>query len=361
MIDSVKIEGFKRFKHQTFDLKRLAVLTGLNGSGKTSVIQAILLAREALLTKDDTISLNGPFGLQLGTFDDVLNSASSEKFSIELREVDNHFGARFSQPEKSAKEFYVQSAKFGTPSQNFAMAGRMFQYLGAERIGPRLTSHLTAIPHEQLNIGPIGENAAQLIEALGAQQVIAERQFVQRDAITLLKAETEAWLSALTRPIQIDTETYPGTPIVTLKYRTEVDWLRPTNMGFGVTYALPIVVAALTAEPGGILVIENPEAHLAPSGQTQVGIFLTKIAASGVQVILETHSDHVLNGIRRAIGELGLLDFTDAIIHFFDFSTDGHTLTFTPTGGVSHWPPGFFDQFQIDVAALTRIRRKGAS
>ena len=360
MIDSVKIEGFKRFKHQTFELRRLTILTGLNGSGKTSVIQAVLLAREALLTKDDTIPLNGPFGLQLGTFDDVLNGESSDSFSVELGAQANTFGANFSQPEKSPQEFYVHSAKFGTPSQDFALAGRMFQYLGAERIGPRLTSPVTPVPHHALNIGPIGENAAQLIEVLGTHQIGAGRQFVTSDKATLLKAETEAWLSALTRPIQIDTETYPGTPIVTLKYRTDVDWLRPTNMGFGVTYALPIVVAALTSEVGGILLIENPEAHLAPSGQTQVGIFLTKIAASGVQVILETHSDHVLNGIRRAIGELRLLDSSEAIIHFFDSSPDGHILTFTPSGGISHWPKGFFDQFQIDVTALTRIR-KGAT
>jgi predicted ATPase len=88
---------------------------------------------------------------------------------------------------------------------------------------------------------------------------------------------------------------------------------------------------------------------------------LTKIAASGVHIIHETHSDHVLNGIRRAIGEQLLLDANDAIIHFFDTSLEHHTLSFTPTGGISHWPSGFFDQFQIDISALTRLRRKGAS
>jgi predicted ATPase len=360
MINSVKIEGFKRFKSKSFDLRRLSILAGRNGSGKTSIIQAILLAREALLSKEETISLNGPFGLQLGTFDDVANKGATEGFSVEVREGSSAFGARFSQPEKPAQQFYVHSLKLGTPSETFARAGRAFQYLGAERIGPRLTSTISAVPQQFLNIGPIGENAAQILDSLGALPVLEGRQFDSSSDVALLKDQTEAWLSALTRPIQIDTETYPYTPIVTLKYRTDIDWLSPTNMGFGVTYALPIVVAALTTEQDGLLIVENPEAHLAPSGQTQVGIFLTKIAASGVQVLLETHSDHVINGIRRAIGELNLLASDDAIIHFLDSSTESEALTFTASGGISHWPQGFFDQYQIDVATLTRIRRKGA-
>ncbi|MCS3896281.1 putative ATPase [Bradyrhizobium japonicum USDA 38] len=357
MIDLVKIDGFKRFEQGSFELRRLSVLTGLNGSGKTSVIQAILLAREAFLSSESTISLNGPFGLNLGTFEDVLNKAASDEFTLTLEEKGQAYGAVFSRPEKISESFYVRCDGFGIQAEALAHSGRSFQYLGAERIGPRLTSNVTPVPHNTLNIGPIGENAAQLVDILGQSAVDDARRFSQETATGLLKSETEAWLSALTRPIQIDTETYPGAPLVSLKYRTDIDWIRPTNMGFGVSYALPIVVAGLTTDTGGILIIENPEAHLAPSGQTQAGFFLAKIAASGVQVILETHSDHVLNGIRRAIGEKKMLDPELAVIHFFDSSTTTHKLEFTATGGISHWPTGFFDQFQIDVAALTRVRR----
>ncbi|NEV76643.1 DUF3696 domain-containing protein [Rhodopseudomonas sp. BR0C11] len=360
MINAATIEGFKRFRSNRFELRNLSVLAGRNGSGKTSLIQAFLLAREAFRSTTDTISLNGPFGLQLGTFDDVANGEASEGFSVTLRDGDSWFGAKFSQPDKSAQQFYVHSQKFGVPSDNFAREGRAFQYLGAERIGPRLTSTIMALPHHSLNVGATGENAAQMIDSLGANPIPLARQFHPNKNVALLKDQTEAWLSAITRPIQIDTETFPYTPIVTLKYRTDLDWLSPTNMGFGVTYALPIVVAALSADQDGLLIVENPEAHLAPAGQTQIGIFLTKIAASGVQVIVETHSDHVINGIRRAIGEMQCLKSSDAIIHFLDGSDHIEVLEFTATGGISHWPKGFFDQFQIDVAALTRIRRKGA-
>lgn len=92
-----------------------------------------------------------------------------------------------------------------------------------------------------------------------------------------------------------------------------------------------------------------------------MGMFLAQLATDGVQVVLETHSDHVLNGIRRAIGEKRALHHGDALVHFFDMEAELEPtiteLRFTAVGGLSEWPPRFFDQFQLDVAALTQVRR----
>jgi predicted ATPase len=96
-----------------------------------------------------------------------------------------------------------------------------------------------------------------------------------------------------------------------------------------------------------------------------MGHFLAVLAGSGVQVVVETHSDHVVNGIRRAIGEFKVLPYSDAVIHFFDAAADGSPQVFelrvTPTGSISAWPPRFFDQYQIDVAALSKVRRSTSS
>jgi predicted ATPase len=92
-----------------------------------------------------------------------------------------------------------------------------------------------------------------------------------------------------------------------------------------------------------------------------MGVFLAWLASRGVQIVVETHSDHVLNGIRRAIGEFKYLDNDKAVVHFFESdeveTPHVHELSFTPYGGVSHWPRGFFDQYQIDIASLGQIRR----
>jgi len=101
---------------------------------------------------------------------------------------------------------------------------------------------------------------------------------------------------------------------------------------------------------------------LHPAGQSRMGVFLAWLSSKGVQVVVETHSDHVLNGMRRAIGEHDFLSPEDAVVHFFDGEDDAiQELHFTDRGSISHWPKGFFDQYQIDVMALGRLRRSERS
>ena len=110
----------------------------------------------------------------------------------------------------------------------------------------------------------------------------------------------------------------PRANAVTLGIRasSDTDFHRPVHAGFGLTQVLPIVVAALSANDGDLLLIENPEVHLHPAGQAAVGEFLAEIASAGVQVLIETHSDHVLNGVRRAV-KGGMLTSDHVALHFF--------------------------------------------
>ena len=145
---------------------------------------------------------------------------------------------------------------------------------------------------------------------------------------------------------------------MTLGIRTskDVDFHRPTHTGFGITQVLPIVVAALSARRNDLLLIENPEVHLHPAGQALMGEFLAEIADAGVQVILETHSDHVLNGVRRAVKNKTLPP-DDVALHFFrprqDAEREGLPQVQSPLidgeGNIDDWPEGFFDQFDKDM------------
>jgi hypothetical protein len=78
------LEGFKRFRSNNFALRPLTVLAGMNGTGKTSVIHALLFAREASRQKLGIVELNGPYGLELGTFEDVANYEAGDHFEIAL-------------------------------------------------------------------------------------------------------------------------------------------------------------------------------------------------------------------------------------------------------------------------------------
>ena len=132
-------------------------------------------------------------------------------------------------------------------------------------------------------------------------------------------------------------------------------------MGFGFSYALPIVVAGLLVPVGGLLVVENPEAHLHPAGQSRLGRFLGRVAGSGAQVVVETHSDHVVNGIRLAVVDDEAVAPTDVVLHFFGEGDGGEptTIELTGNGGLTEWPAGFFDQIEQDLGRLARARRRG--
>jgi predicted ATPase len=116
------------------------------------------------------------------------------------------------------------------------------------------------------------------------------------------------------------------------------------------------VVACLSAKKGGILLIENPEAHLHPQGQTSLGRLLGCCVQDGIQVIVETHSDHLLNGVRLAVKK-GELPSGDVAIHFFTRSVEKGDVTvdspkISNTGRLSSWPSGFFDEWDKSLDQL---------
>jgi len=133
----------------------------------------------------------------------------------------------------------------------------------------------------------------------------------------------------------------------------------PANIGYGLTYVFPILVAGLLSKKGQVLIIDSPEAHLHPMGQSKIGYFLAVMAAAGVQVIVETHSDHVLNGVRLAVSKHSISN-DDVAIHFFSPSqsaSDPSSVVTSPLidiqGNLSEWPEGFFDQSDKDLATLS--------
>jgi predicted ATPase len=138
--------------------------------------------------------------------------------------------------------------------------------------------------------------------------------------------------------------------------------LRPTSVGFGLSYTLPVVVALLATPPGGLVLIENPEAHLHPRGQMAMGELIARAASAGVQVLVETHSDHVLNGLRLAVKD-GLVAHGDVALHFFrrterqekGVARIRHVVdspTLDADGRIDVWPEGFFDQYDLALGRL---------
>ena len=369
MISEWRVNGFKRIESGAFSLAPLTILAGLNGSGKTSLIQSMLLVKEATSTLIRAVPLNGPFGLELGTASEVLNWKC--RSPINGRVIDSGRGASdwsFGVPDDDdALYLNVMPGQLLNGPFAFDADARSFTYLSADRFGPRSISEAIALPDEELQIGVRGDHCAHVLSVLG-DRVLSDSGRAHPDSSTngpgLLKYEVEKWLSEVSRPVELTGRRLERSMVCELRFRAPGgEWVLAPNMGFGLSFALPVILGGLISSPDGILIVENPEAHLHPAGQSRIGVFLAWLASKGVQVVIETHSDHVVNGVRRAIAEFSYLKPQDALIQYF--SDDAHggpcivqELTFTQSGSLSDWPRGFLDQYQIDISSLGRIRHR---
>ncbi|MEU9884963.1 DUF3696 domain-containing protein [Sphaerisporangium sp. NPDC051011] len=366
MIRSLDITHFKCFREASFTMRPLTVLTGVNGGGKSTVLQSLLTARLAATSPGRTIRLNGPFGLALGEARDVLHWAAPEpEIGVQLGgPAGEQWEYRFSLPEEEhALHLDVRHAPSGqVPGIGNSPAG--FTYLCAERLGPRDTLSISAEDPDEIGVGVQGEFTAQVLALRETRAVSARR--VVREALRHPEAgspqprfQAQAWASDVIRPIRITAQLAVGIMASTIRFE-ESDYdreqVRPANSGFGVSYALPIIVAGLLTEPGDMFLVENPEAHLHPAGQSKLGRFLALVAGSGVHVVVETHSDHVLNGARLAVAQDRSLPAADMIVHYFDHDQT-LPIQVNDRGELDHWPAGFFDQIESDLGRLARARR----
>jgi predicted ATPase len=123
-----------------------------------------------------------------------------------------------------------------------------------------------------------------------------------------------------------------------------------TNVGVGVSQVLPIVVMCLTAPKGTTLIFEQPELHLHPKMQTKLAEFFMAIANSGIQCIIETHSEHFVNAMRYniAAAPLGKEDMIEKSVIYFVEKEEKKSIfreiKINDLGVLSRWPKDFFDE-----------------
>lgn len=337
MLDEVRIQNFKCFRDIAVSMRPLTVLTGINGTGKSSFIQALLMLRQSGSSGG---VLNGSL-VSLGYGYDVLYESAEDDSNItfSLKEGMNEHEISF------AYEKYSRILKSKGYIQDGILWGENFYYLGAERTGPRI--YFPLFPDNQLNlIGNNGEYCASLLNDNAD-----------------IKMQAEAWLSELGQAVRINIQEVRDSDITGLTFSFLRDgdnlWsnrFRASNTGFGLTYVLPVISSCLLAGSGGMVIVENPEAHLHPKGQAMLGTFLAHTAENGVQVIIETHSDHILNGIRLAV-KRGEISPENTAIHFFHYDAENMCATLDSpkidmNGRIDLWPEGFFDEWEKSLLEL---------
>jgi predicted ATPase len=368
------LENFKACKDIDVRLAPLTLLAGTNSSGKSTLLQAIAILRQSH-TQDGLLTglrLTGEL-VQLGQYRDVLSEeAEGDEISINVIENDVDY-VWISRGELDYNELPFDQSPSNVPS---FVTSPHFQFLQANRMVPQ-TLYPQASHQARATgfLGPHGEYTVGFLTTAQKSTVSTNRMapstvsgvspevFEKIAPTDGLLDQTAGWLQQLSPGVRLDTIALKATDEVLLQFRymgrlREVgsDSYRPTNVGFGLTYSLPIVVACLAAPRGALLLLENPEAHLHPRGQAALGELISRCANDGVQVVVETHSDHLLNGVRLA-AKKDLIKNSDVALHFFQRAIEtGEAFVQSPTlfdnGRLSNWPEGFFDQWDKDVDAL---------
>ncbi len=380
MIRSINLINFKPFVNQLLQFKSLTLLSWLNSTGKSSVLQSLLLLRQSyqqgLLPKTG-LALNGEL-VQIGTAKDALYEGAQEDFiGFDIfwqNDIEGHW--RFSYDPK-VNVLNLDSEPVAKEIYQLSLFNKKFHYIQAERIGPRSFYPMSDFDvREKGLIAANGEYAAHFLLVnenknilngkLSHPNVKSSKKDFSDDPETKSLAlidQVQAWMGEISPGTRIKINSNPDMDLISLQYLFEMgkevsNPYRATNVGFGISYTLPIIVAVLASEPGTLILIENPEAHLHPKGQSKMGELLALAASCGIQVVIETHSDHVLNGIRRVV-HAGKLDHQDVQLHYFQRQEkEGQAFTevvsprIKRSGRIDKWPDGFFDQMEKDLMEL---------
>lgn len=354
MLEKLKIKNFKCFSELQLELRPFTMLCGVNSGGKSSVIQAILMAQETIegSSANGMIDLmNSRYNMELYSFQEILyEDAEEERISIELRDEDAYATFEYSSVEGDNNlQYRLESGEL----EKFRKKRKIW-YLGSDRTISQYQKRGNA---ERLELGKENEYIAYILERGRSAKIETDSLRNYRDDENQLFAtQVNGWLDYILPGNQVMAATTGAENIVSLTFGKEYRYHR-TNVGYGIGFVLPIIVGGLLAAKGDILIIENPELHLHPKAQSNMALFLATVAYAGVQVIVETHSDHIVHGLQKAVvdSECGI-KAEQVGIYYFDSESAEHMLTMDDDAQLSDWPEDFMEQVEKDLYALRKMR-----
>lgn len=376
MISNLQLKNFKCFEDSAdFSFARLNVLTGMNGRGKSTVLQSmILLAQSFVLNKSvDTLVLNGPY-IDIGNYADIKSSTSPRSEHIEIKvgfQYEKHtYTYVFTYSENEGDPFRadlqdlvlledVDASTREVLFEAFCSYLSRFHYVSADRLGPVKYVEKGSLG-EKIDTGARGEHSLQILAKSMNLETVNKALYRGKDSASVLEQTTE-WLRYIFGGAKVTIkgqENESSILYLLLNSRSNSYEYKPSNVGFGYSYILPLIVSGLISKPGDTIIVENPEAHLHPQAQSRMIEFFARVASTGVQVFIETHSEHILNGARvNAVASQVKIMPTNCTFHFFNEDYAYEAVELGEDGKMDKWPSGFFDQQDKDIAELFRINR----
>jgi predicted ATPase len=343
MVTTLSLKNFKAFEDEELEFSLLNVLTGLNNSGKSSVIQAL-----RLLNEQRPLPEMGPL--------DVYIRSDTKEFALMCKQKAKQGIVTFSYS-KVINE--IMEKLYGHSS-----IADIVSYISADRLGPQNSLPLS-IDEDITTVGNRGEHIIDFLTHLDKDwdDLQVPDALIAREGKGV-DTNIREWLRIISPGVNFAYSSDNNADIG----RTMFNNHRPVHVGFGLSYTLPIIASILIhasqfetdKTKSVLLLLENPEAHLHPSGQTKMGEMLAKAASCGVQIIVETHSDHLLNGIRIAVKEK-IIPHTDLKCFYFKSGSWDSTnedpstvdrIEIDAHGMLDFWPEGFFDETEKSLQRL---------
>ncbi len=370
MLKYLQIENFKSIRKTGIPLEKLNLFFGMNGMGKSSVIQSLLLLRQSYWARNHRnlsgLNVSGEL-INLGTSADILcQSAETDIIRFFLcfqgnKTIDISFRNDSPGYPTAVIKAYRREEVEVPFAEKEPLFGPGFCYLSADHIGPQTSYSSSQWDTDGINrLGSHGEYTVPFIALQGNTFQVPDELCLTEARTDRLFDQVSAWMSSISSGVKIYARNYPYEQLAKLDISYEGQRLAsntflPVNVGFGIPYVLPLVVALLTAEKDGLLLIENPESHLHPKGQTAIAELISRVAARGTQIICESHSDHIINGVRVAVKNR-VLENKDVSVVYFDKDDDQITRTteisVDQKGNLSDYPAGLLDEWGILMSAL---------
>lgn len=329
MLKNLNIQKFKVLENENLDIKPLTVFCGENSSGKSTAIRAMLFFGNGSFDKSSYYSFNAIYGLH----DDYKYIELEDSNGLIVKA----YGANSVYADKPANLDFNPTL------------------LCAERIGPRKV-------YESINTN------YDFIDMQGRLAPFFYHQ-KQNDNIselaidnmedTTLRSQVAYWLNHILGTT-VKTENIQDNIIVAYQAPHDVEAYSPLNTGFGTSMVFPILVTCLTAKIGDTVIIENPEVHLHPKAQSKLADFFAFIAQKGVQVILETHCEHLIYKLCYNVNQ-GIIDYDKVIFQYKEINkpfeaiyTDKKGRFVDEKNNQRKFPTGFFDATLTEYLQIYR-------